>query len=254
MTSIQDYFPNETSSDITDLIDKLALAASSSIYAQLHSPGDISIQDSKGRMIGVVDGVVRNDFPFASYDPEEKFIRIFFPDDDSYVYKVVGTDTGVYGIDIAITKGTKIISYQNRNIPLKPSEVHEYTLDKTAILNGEKGIMFKVDGDGDGIIEETAEYNATVQTIRLAERSRPLPVVSSPLPAPTPIVYPTIPFSTPSSTLLEINIATSTIPLVESSTMNFLSSSGANTPPMSWWRKLASMLLPKFMYKLLAAK
>jgi hypothetical protein len=162
LSNIQNYFSNQTSSDITDMINKLDLANASSVYVQLHSPGDLSIQDSEGRIIGIVNGEVRNDFPFASYDRENKSAHIFFAPSDNLTYKVVGTGTGEYGLDVTITDGNQRTAFRTRNVSLVPNEVHTYTIDQDAILKDQNGVTLRVDKQGDGTIDKVEVLSATI--------------------------------------------------------------------------------------------
>jgi hypothetical protein len=196
LENIQTYFPNQTSSDITDIINKLALAASSTVYAQLHSPGDLSIADSSGRVIGIVDGVFKNDFPFASYDPSTKSVHIFFPQDDNLTYKVVGTGTGTYGLDITVTEGGRSFAFRTRNVALTPNEIHTYTINKSAILNHEGGVTFKIDKNGDGIIDRVQTLSATVSNVP-APKLMPVSPLSIPRQTNFKFQVPSVPSRTP---------------------------------------------------------
>lgn len=217
--------------------NKLFLAGDSSVYAQLHSPGNLSIQDTHGHTIGVVNGVVTDTFPFASYDPQTKTADIFFPQDDNLTYKVVGTGSGVYGLDIVVTSGTqKIAFHRDENVSITPGEVHTYTIDPIAIAQGKNGVTLKIDKQGNGIINETDQFGATLTDV-VAPHLLPLPSVpfipiSLPnppaqkkvaipisifarIPTSTSIVYTSTPIF--SSSTLRLEVASSTI---NSSTQN----------------------------------
>lgn len=188
--NISNYFPSVTSSDAstTDEINKLYAADDNSVFAELHSPGNLSIQDSHGHVIGIVNGVVTDTFPFASYDPRTKTARIFFPQDDNLTYKVTGTGTGVYGLDIVIASGTQEITFhRGENVPIVPGEVHTYTIDSTAIAQGKNGVTLKIDEKGDGTINEMDQLGATLTTIAKPK------LLSLPSASFIPVVLPKLP-------------------------------------------------------------
>jgi hypothetical protein len=239
LENIGTYFPGQTSSDITDIIDKIALAgASSSVYAQLYSPGDLSIQDSDGHTIGVVNGVVKNDFPFASYDPQTKAIRIFFPQDNNFTFKVSGTGTGVYRLKIGISDGSKLISFATGDMPTVPHQLDTYTLDRSTLLEGKNGVTLNVENKGDGTINKTMTYGATVSAVVPAPFD---PHPATPVPLQTKFSFPT-PIQPPKSKLIvppavpilqmptstRLNIDTSTF-INASSTMDMETSTQINS-------------------------
>jgi parallel beta-helix repeat protein len=87
---IATYFTGENINDISTLVDQMYTAGDHEVCGQLHSPGDLSIQDSSGRTVGVVNGEGGNDFPLAVYDQTRKFVKILAAGDKNYTYKVVG--------------------------------------------------------------------------------------------------------------------------------------------------------------------
>ena len=152
---IDTYFPTATSSDISGFIQKMHTAGNTSICAQLHSPGDLVIQDSKDHVVGMVDGRSENNFPLAIYDEDQKFIKILAAGNDNYTFKVVGTDKGAYGLDITLKNGDKDVVFRAIDIAMLPGQVHTYSLDKEALLKGKEGVTLKIDRNADGIPERT---------------------------------------------------------------------------------------------------
>lgn len=148
LDDIGSYFSGATTSDISTLVQKMHTAGTDLICAQLHSPADLSIQDSKGHKVGVVNGEGRNDFPMAVYDKDQKFAKIFFPRDENYTYKLIGTGSGTYGLDITIIKGSQVISFETRNVPIVPGQIDTYTVDKNAVLKHLPGVTLKVHKEG----------------------------------------------------------------------------------------------------------
>ena len=210
------------------------LASDGSIYAQLHSPGDLSIQDNYGHVIGVVNGIAENTFPFASYDPDTKSAHIFFPQ-SNLTYKVKGTGSGVYGLDITVTSGTQQVAFhRDENVPITPGEVHTYTIDANAIIHGKSSVTFKIDNKGNGTVNniETLDASSTVVAIPqllpfsgIRGNGRFYFPPAPPKPV-TPIVIPApVQFSASTST---INFVTSTIDFSTSTINSETTSSTAN--------------------------
>jgi hypothetical protein len=177
LTNISDFFPSVTSTDAstTDLINKLNLANNDNIFLELHSPGDPTIQDAHGHIIGVVNGVATDTFPFAIYDPQTKSANIFFPQDDNMTYKITGTGSGVYGLDIIVTSGTQRFAFhRDENVSITPGEVHAYTFDLNTIAQGKNGVTLKIDKKGNGNINETDQFGAVFTQIS-SPKLLPLP-------------------------------------------------------------------------------
>ena len=215
LDSIDSFFPGVTTSSISSLVQKMHIVGQNDICFKLHSPGDVSIQDAEGRTLGVVNGVVKNDFSLGSYDPATKFGFVFLPPDKNFMYKVVGTGTGVYGLDITIVSGTQEIAFQTRNMSLAPGQIDTYTIDQAAILDNQKGVTLKVDSKGDGTINNIEIFGATVENIK-PEKSPPTTTASlqdiglpNPFVIPTPIIYPPSPSP-------KVNIT----PIIPTSTLN----------------------------------
>lgn len=162
LDTITSYFPTATTSEITDLIPKMHVAGGDMICADLHSPGNLSISDSQGRTVGVVNGKGENSFPVAIYDRERKFVKILAAEDDDYTYKIQGTGKGVYGLDITIKHGKEEVTFKAKNIPIAPKEVHTYSVDKEAIKNGQDGVTVKIDSNGDGKTDKTIKSGSTL--------------------------------------------------------------------------------------------
>jgi hypothetical protein len=221
----------------------------------------LSIADSQGRTIGVVNGEVKNDFVWGIYDPAEKSAKILFPDvEEDYTYTVVGTDKGTYGITLTLKNGLGITTVRARRVPIVSGEVHAYTIDREKLASNENVVTVRIDREGDGAFDSVIETDAQLSAIALPFTSPPLtetarvscsddldndgdeqvdladpdcsPFVPPP-PPPSPVLPPVVPSSTlfldfqPSSTL-----ETSTVTSTTSST----------TPSLSWWRKLAAAL------------
>ncbi len=157
LQNIDAYFPGETTSDIADLKEKMRLmGASSTICAQLYSPGDLSIQDGKGNTVGVVNGEEKNDFPMAVHDQREKFVKLYFADEENYIYVVDGTGTGTYGLKITIlNKYSKPVEFFAKDVPLSSEETHTYEFNREASLRGDVEVVVGVDKGKDGTVDSS---------------------------------------------------------------------------------------------------
>lgn len=102
----------------------------------MNSPGELSIEDSTGRVIGVRNEKGMNDFPMAVYDQTQKFVKILAAEDRDYTYIVTGTGSGKYGINITIKKGNNKVIFKGRDIPTTVGEKHTYIINKTALVEG----------------------------------------------------------------------------------------------------------------------
>ena len=130
------------------------VAAAASTFIQIKSPGDLQVLDSDGRLTGLVDDSVQEAIPFSWYDMEEGGILIPLSY-SSYRYRVVGTQDGVYGIEITFSNSGYVHSFVGSGLPVSVGEVHEYTIDWDALARGEKGVTVYVDSDGDGEFDRT---------------------------------------------------------------------------------------------------
>ncbi|MDB5245185.1 MAG: hypothetical protein JWN90_290 [Parcubacteria group bacterium] len=157
LDSIDSYFPDATSSSITTLVEKMHSAGTDVVCADLHSPGDLSIQDNLGRTVGMSNDVVRNDFPLAVYDSKKKYAVVLAAGKDEYTYTVKGTGTGTYGLDIKILNDGKEISFNAKDIAMLPGEIHTYSINKTELLAGKQGVTLKVDRSGTGKIDRVVK-------------------------------------------------------------------------------------------------
>jgi hypothetical protein len=226
LTNISNFFPSVSSGDAstTDAINKLDTANDNSIFAQLHSPGDLRIEDGRGHTLGVLNGVVVNTFPFASYDAQTKSAHIFFPTSDDLAYKVTGTGTGVYGLDIAVRSGSRQITFhRDENVAITPGEVHTYTIDPSSVAEREKGVTLTIEKKGSDTANRAYHFNAMLTNITppgllSLPQAQFIPIVppnlpvekNIPHPAPLLMPYPSSPASDLNASPLELDLASST--------------------------------------------
>lgn len=120
----------------------------------LHSPGEVQVYDSQGRVTGLVNGVIKEEILDSLYDDEQKAVVIFFPS-DSYRYDVVGKGEGEYGLDVTLGKDGAVNTFTAIDIPTSSGATHRYVIDWQTLSKGEKGVTVKMDTDGDGTFEQT---------------------------------------------------------------------------------------------------
>jgi hypothetical protein len=156
LKTLSTYFPGILYNNSDNLIEKLEIANRHRVEIKAHSPIEISITDSSGNVVGIVDGEDVTTMSNAVYDAGTETAVIFFPDDD-YTYKVVGDSTGgTYGLDIKNYNGSDVpVVFNAVDIPIVTSEVHTYTIDQEKLAEGESdAVTISVDKEGDGEVEK----------------------------------------------------------------------------------------------------
>lgn len=121
-------------------------------------PVQVQVYDSIGRVTGLVNGTIKEEIPNSAYDNETKTILIF-SSNDSYYYRVVGTDNGTYGLELNSVDGENTSTFAITNVSTLNNTVHEYTLNWSNYSQGEGGVTLKIDSDGDGTFEQTLDLN-----------------------------------------------------------------------------------------------
>jgi len=122
------------------------------IGGKLFSPGELRVYDSQGRVTGLVNGEVKEEIPDSGY--LNNTVMILFTS-SSYHYEVAGTEDEFYGLVIASAENEEVTTFTATDIPTSPNAIHQYTINWTALSQGEEGITVKVDSDGDGMFEHT---------------------------------------------------------------------------------------------------
>jgi len=123
-------------------------------FARLFSPGELRVYDSLDRVTGLVNGEVKEEIPNSIYDEESETVAIF-SSFDTYRHEIVGTDEGTYGLDIASIEDGNATTFTATDIPTSPNATHQYTINWTALSQGEEGVTVQIDSDGDGEFEQT---------------------------------------------------------------------------------------------------
>jgi len=93
---------------------------------EVHSPVELRVYDSQGRITGIVEGKIMSEIPNSSYG--EDVVTILFPY-DSYRYEVVGINSGSYGIAVTSVTDEKETSIDVPSVSTSVRAVHQYTID-----------------------------------------------------------------------------------------------------------------------------
>lgn len=122
------------------------------ISAEVHSPVELRVYDSQGRVTGVVNREEKNEIPNAGYC--DNTVTMFSPT-DSYTYEIEGIGEGSY--DVTVTKVTdeESTTFTATGLPASLNAVHQYSIDWDIISQGEEGVTLQIDSDGDGTFEST---------------------------------------------------------------------------------------------------
>jgi hypothetical protein len=135
------------------------------IVAKLHSPAELRVYDSQGRITGLQDGQEKNEIPYSTYF--ENTVTIFVPA-DAYSYKVGGTQQGTYGLHITLVEGGGATTFAAIDIPTSAGAVHDYLIDWDALSAGDKGVVLKVDAEGDGTFEQTIPAGGVLENPQIS--------------------------------------------------------------------------------------
>ena len=128
----------------------------------LHSPGELRVYDSQGRVTGVVNNEVKEEIPGSQYfNSTVVLLRAGY-----YYYEVVGTDNGVYGLDVVyvnVTKGN-IFNFTATSIPMSPDVTHRYTVDEAILSEGGNCTIVMVDSNCDNVFESALATGSTINS------------------------------------------------------------------------------------------
>jgi len=127
-----------------------------------HSPIDVVIIDAYGNKTGYLNGVNYSDVSNSLVSIEKERIEILGVDDET-VINILGTDVGVYSMEIwQLSEGVPKI-YKLTNIPTKPQTIHMLTIEWSDMITNEVSATMAIDQDGDGEFEQTittgSEFN-----------------------------------------------------------------------------------------------
>ena len=141
------YPPDNILGDPQSIIDHVQIIG-------FKSPGELRVYDSQGRVTGLIDGAVKEEIPNSVYDSELKTVVLFSPT-DTYLYEVVGTTEGTYGLEVTSVVDGEATTFAATDIPTTPGAMHQYVIDWDTFSEGEQGLTIQIDSDGDDVFEET---------------------------------------------------------------------------------------------------
>jgi len=122
------------------------------IVARQHSPGELRVYDSQGRVTGLVNGKIKEEISNSAYF--NNTVEILFLS-DSYCYEIAGTEDGAYGLVVASVIQGESNTFTATDIPTASGAIHQYAIDWDALSLGEEGVTVQLDSDGDGTFEKT---------------------------------------------------------------------------------------------------
>src|SRR3989344_4929888 len=131
--------------------------SSNYIAGQIHSPGELRVYDSEGRVTGLVNGVEKNEIPESEYG-NEGFV-IYNPSGE-YRYEIVGTEDGMYSLDIVSASESNYTKFEATDIQIQSNEIHQYEIDWNSLSQNEKGVTLQIDKSGDGTVDDTVQVGA----------------------------------------------------------------------------------------------
>ena len=132
----------------------LELARIPRIDLDVHSPVELRVYDSEGRVTGMVNGEERNEIPYSVY--QENTVTIFSPT-DSYSYEIGGTGEGSYDLTITRVAGQEVNEFTATDIPVLASATHLLTIDWDRLSGDRDVLTMQVDSDGDGTFEDIVQ-------------------------------------------------------------------------------------------------
>ncbi len=155
---LEEYFPDYKikipNNNFLDDEKKNELAKKFKNYqtGEIKSPGEFQVYDSQGRVTGLIRREIRNEIPDSDYY-DNAFI-IYTPS-DSYRYRIVGTKEGEYELTISSITNGEITTFTAVEIPIVSQAIHQYEIDWQVLSQDEKGVVVKIDLEGDGIFDQT---------------------------------------------------------------------------------------------------
>jgi photosystem II stability/assembly factor-like uncharacterized protein len=121
---------------------------------RIHSPAELRLYDSQGRLTGLVNGLIKQDIPNSLYDPANEAVGIFFST-DSFLCEVAGTGQGTYRLTAVSIENKEPTTFVATDIPISPNEIFHYVFDWQALSRAEQRVTVHIDYNGDGIYEST---------------------------------------------------------------------------------------------------
>ena len=145
-------------------------------YYRLCSPGEIRVYDSMNRVAGMVDGQIKEEIPNSFYDEESNTVVVYWLL-DLYYCRVVGNETGTYGLDIVHIENGVATTFSAVGIGTSPNAKHQYVIDWAVLSQGEEGAIVQVDSDGEGVFEHTFTSDSELTQSEFLSQVAPSPPV-----------------------------------------------------------------------------
>jgi hypothetical protein len=135
-----------------NLDDLKEIAFRFAVVVKLFSPAELYLEDSQGRVTGLVDGVVREEIPLSWYDEEQEMVVVLGAEEELQ-YFVKGRSSGTYGLSISYGDDASMSNFNANDIPTHGGIAHQYNVNWAALEAGDSGVELKVDANGDGRFE-----------------------------------------------------------------------------------------------------
>ncbi|HEY4493444.1 MAG TPA: hypothetical protein VJB98_02395 [Candidatus Paceibacterota bacterium] len=154
LSTINSIFPELNYTDTDHFVEKLSFASTEQDRIEACSPVYVQVLDSANRLVGYNGTAVVHQIPRVTYDYNEyKVAHVLLPNDD-YSYRALGYETGTYSLYIdRFSEEKGDASFIATEIPTSRGEIHEYNPDWKALATGKRGMLVKVDNDGDGVFD-----------------------------------------------------------------------------------------------------
>jgi hypothetical protein len=126
------------------------------LWLMAECPVEVHVYDCEGKHVGrLANGTIEKEIT-ASYLAGEDIVFVGIPEPkrEPYSVVVVGTDNGTY--NLSLHKDTsENDTFAAVGLPVTPVGVYEFTVNWSALAQGEDGTHIVIDADGDGIADCT---------------------------------------------------------------------------------------------------
>jgi parallel beta-helix repeat protein len=147
----------------------------------VNSPVELRVYDELGNVTGIINGNSKEEIAGSTIIDDTVLI---YPAIGSYRVLLVGTDEGIYGLDMTLIQEGDVLNFTAINIPICAEAMHLFKIDWATLSQGGEGVIVEVDLNGDGVFEYTFTSDSELtQSEFLAEAAPPLSVSISPLSA-----------------------------------------------------------------------
>lgn len=145
----------------------------------MHSPGELRVFDSSGRVTGLVNGEVVEEIPNSAYDKDNHLVIILEQDGSGpYHCEVVGIekpDETTYGLTITSATAGGELTFDATDVPIVPDEVHGYSVNWQTLAQGGDGVTMQIDKEGDGVFEKSVVADKTLEASEITASNPVIP-------------------------------------------------------------------------------